>query len=94
MLPLSLCAKNSQINISFCKISFVPTVKSGSEAGGGVWLKVREGWAASPPPPRPPPHGMLSCYAKLWVPIIGGGEQAPDVMSKAQTFGFQTPSRP
>ena len=30
----SLCTKNSQTNISLCKISFVPTTKSGSEGGG------------------------------------------------------------
>ena len=29
-----LCTKNSQINISVCKISFFPTVKSGSRGGG------------------------------------------------------------
>ena len=31
----SLSTKNSQINISFCKIPFFPTMKSGSEGGGG-----------------------------------------------------------
>ena len=44
----SLCTKNSQINIPFLKISFCPTMKSGSEGVGG---------ATPPPPPREP----LSC---------------------------------
>ena len=30
-----LCTKNSQINSYFCKISFFPAMKSGSEGGGG-----------------------------------------------------------
>ena len=41
----SMCTKNSQINNSFCKISFFPTMKPGSE-GTGYY----------PPPPAPPPH--------------------------------------
>ena len=41
-----LCTKNSQINIWFCKISFFPTMKSGSGGGG------------SPPPPT---KETLSC---------------------------------
>ena len=44
----SLCTKNSQINISFYKIAFFPTMKSGSE--GGVL-----------DPPSPIPREMLSC---------------------------------
>ena len=34
----SLCTKNSQINISFCIISFFPAMKSGTEEGGGGGL--------------------------------------------------------
>ena len=36
----SLCTKNSQIDISFCKTSLFLTMKSGSERGGG-WLDPR-----------------------------------------------------
>ena len=45
----SLCTKNSQINISFCKILFFPTVKSWSGGGGGV---------------RPPPKGDAELLSK------------------------------
>ena len=45
-----LCTKNSQINISFCKISFFPPMKSGSEGGG---------W--TPPPAPSPGDAELLC---------------------------------
>ena len=34
-IPKVCVSKMAQINISFCKISFFPTMKSGSEGGGG-----------------------------------------------------------
>ena len=42
----TLCAKNCQINISFCTISFFPTMKSGLQGGEGL---------------DPPPQEVLNC---------------------------------
>ena len=46
-----MCNKNSQINISFCIISFFPTMKPGSEGLGRV---------LDPPPPSPGDAELLS----------------------------------
>ena len=52
--PKVCVRKTSQINISFCKISFFPTMKSGSEGRGVI----------SPPPPAPPTPGDAELLSK------------------------------
>ena len=59
--PKVCVPKTAQINISFCKVSFFPAMKSGSEGGGGVLDT----------PPTPNPRGNAELFSKTLVP--GGG---------------------
>ena len=74
--------KNSQINISFCKISFFPTMKSGSEAGGG----------GVPPPPRVTCELSRVCWLKQrqhnmqHVQITRGGKACQEAKNGPRPF--------
>ena len=57
--PKGCVPKTAPINISFCKISFFPTMKSGFGGGGDV----------RPPPPSPTP-GQAELFSKTLTPRL------------------------